>query len=219
MSTETGHQPFRGWPADATAFLRGIAADNTAAFWAAHRHRHADAVQAPLRALAGELREEFGELRIFRPYRDRRFRPSADPYRTDAGALCTSAGGTVRTVVLSGTALAVELGRYAFDGPALRAYRAAVGAAAGADLAVVLAALTGGPGFVLDGTRRLAGRPRGAPPDHPRLDLLRHRGVLVRRVWPAGDWLGSAEPLRRVREAWRVAEPLVCWLDEHVGPA
>jgi hypothetical protein len=63
------------------------------------------------------------------------------------------------------------------------------------------------------------GRPRGIAADHPRLELLRHRGLQVGRSWEVGPWLAGDEPLRRVREAWRGAGPLVAWLDEHVGPA
>jgi hypothetical protein len=38
------------------------------------------------------------------------------------------------------------------------------------------------------------------------------------RTWPVGPWLATAEPLERVRAAWRDAAPLVAWLDERVGP-
>lgn len=274
---------FEGWPADATAFLAELAADNTAEFWSAQRHRHAQAVRAPLQALAGDLAAEFGELRIFRPYRDRRFRPAAPPYRTDAGGICFSAGGTARAVLLSPAGLVAEVGRFALDGPALRAYRGALGAmgaagpvagaggavvdgpvtgarpegagagavpdgtpaglvpeagdsptgaagalpapvdsptgtAAGARLAGVLAHLTA-HGFVTDDVRLLSRTPRGVPAAHPHAELLRRRSLLVRRSWPAGPWLGTREPLERVRAAWRAGEPLVAWLDEWVGPA
>ena len=64
----------------------------------------------------------------------------------------------------------------------------------------------------------LTGRPRGYPADHPRLVLLRLRGLYVDRAWPAGEWLGTAEPLERVATAWRAARPLADWLDAHVGP-
>ena len=64
----------------------------------------------------------------------------------------------------------------------------------------------------------LTGRPRGYPADHPRLLLLRLRGLHVDRAWPAGEWLGTAEPLERVAAAWRAARPLADWLDAHVGP-
>jgi uncharacterized protein (DUF2461 family) len=209
---------FRGWRADATAFLAEIDADNTSEFWSAHRHRHAAAVLAPMRALAAELEAEFGPVRVFRPFVNRRFRPDASPYRTDTGGVTTSAGGCVRAVVLSSTTLSVAAGHWSFDRGQLRRFRAAVGGAAGAQLIEVLGRLDGPDGMALDPGRPLTGTPRGYRADHPRVGLLRHRGVQVTRSWPAGAWLATPEPVERVRAAWRAAEPLVGWLDAHVGP-
>lgn len=83
-------------------------------------------------------------------------------------------------------------------------------------LAAVLAGLAE-QGFLLDGARPLTGTPRGVSRTDPHIELLRLRGVLVRLSWAAGEWLGTPQPLVRVREAWRAAEPLVTWLDRHVG--
>src|SRR5947199_104922 len=91
--------PFTGWPADATAFLAEIEADNTREFWAANSHRHATAVQGPMRALAAELEPEFGAVRVLRAHRNRRFRPAAPPYRTDTGGVARSPGGAAAPVV------------------------------------------------------------------------------------------------------------------------
>jgi uncharacterized protein (DUF2461 family) len=204
---------FAGWPTDATAFLAEIAADNTREFFDAHRHRHDASVLAPMRALAAELEPEFGALRVFRPAINRRFRPDAPPYRTDTGGVATTQGGCTLAVVLSATTLTATAGHWAFDAGQLRRYRAAVAEAAGERLAELVDGLT------LDEERMLRGAPRGVRADHPRLALLRHRGLQVTTSWPAGDWLASREPLERVRAAWRAAGPVVAWLDEHVGPA
>ncbi|WP_219413913.1 DUF2461 family protein [Pseudonocardia nigra] len=207
---------FQGWPTDATAFLAEIAADNSAEFWAAHRHRHTAAVHAPMRALAADLEAEFGTLRVFRPYRNRRFRPDAPPYRTDTGGVALTAGGSVLAVVLSATALSASAGHWSFDGGQLRRYRAAVDGPAGEDLGPLLNGLVD---WTVHPGRALTGRPRGHRADHPRIGLLRLRGLQVERSWPVGPWLGTREPLERVRAAWRAAAPLVAWLDAHVGPA
>lgn len=195
---------FTGWPLDATAFLTEITADNTPAFWAAHRHRHDAAVAAPTRALAAELEAEFGPLRVLRPYRNRRFSPDAPPYRTDCGVV-----GAGRGLVLSAAALTVTAGVWMFDGGQLRRYRAGV--------------CDGPPvvpdGFTLDHDRALTGLPRGFRSDHPQLGWLRQRGLQVTRSWPVGEWISTPEPLERVRAAWREAAPLLDWLDAHVGPA
>lgn len=209
---------FQGWPADAPAFLAEITADNSPEFWAANRHRHARAVDAPMRALAVELEGEFGPLRVFRPYRNRRFRPDADRYRTDAGATARSGtDGVVYGVVLSARVLSVAVGHWMFDGAQLRRYRAGIDEV-GEELERVLAELDPDGGLAVVPGPRLTGTPRGHRSGHPRIDLLRLRGLQVGREWPVGGWLQTPEPLSRVRAAWRAAAPLAAWLDAHVGP-
>lgn len=207
---------FEGWPADAIPFLTEIAADNSRAFWAEHGHRHSVAVHGPMRALAAELEPEFGPVRVFRPTVNRRFRPDAPPYRTDTGGVATSAGGCPLAVVLSATELRASAGHWLFDGGQLRRFRAAVDGAPGELLAGIVDGLDG---LTPDRDRCLSGPPRGFRATHPRIDLLRHRGLQVAASWPVGEWVGTREPLHRVRAAWRAAAPVVAWLDEYVGVA
>jgi uncharacterized protein (DUF2461 family) len=217
MTTETV-PVFTGWPADATAFLAAIAVDNTAEFWDANRHRYAASVLPPLQAMAAALQPEFGAMRIFRPYRSRRFRPDADPYRSDAGGALTSEGGTEFSVLLSASALSVRIGHYLFDRLQLRRYREALSGEPGDRLVTLLAELDAA-GLALGDVPALVGRPRGYAADHERLPLLRLRALHVGRSWPTGEWLGTPEPLARVAGAWRAARTLADWLDEHVGPS
>ncbi|MDN5860281.1 MAG: DUF2461 domain-containing protein [Pseudonocardia sp.] len=212
MSTSTA--VFTGWPADATAFLAELATDNTAEFWAAQRHRYDVAVRPPTVALATALGAEFGAVRVFRPYRDRRFRPDAPPYRTDTGGAHATAGGTDLGFVLAPGGLTVTVGRYALAGPALRRYRDAVVGEPGAQLVSALAEAAAA-GLELEPTAPV--RPRGYPAEHPRSGLLCRRAVQVGSTWPAGPWLGTHEPLGRIAGAWRAAAPLVAWLDTHAG--
>jgi uncharacterized protein (DUF2461 family) len=208
---------FTGWPADGPAFLAELADDNSREFWTANVHRYRTALLEPTRALAVALTGEFGAPRVFRPHVDRRFRPHADPYRTDTGATVAGPGGTPYAVVLSVRGLAVQVGYQVFDAGQLRRYRAAVDGEAGADLEATLAMLRPA-GLTPDDVRTLVGRPRGCPPDHPRLPLMRLRGMHVDRAWPAGNWLQSGDALELVRDSWRAARPLAEWLDVHVGP-
>ena len=188
---------FTGWPADGPAFLAELADDNTRAFWMENVHRYRTALLEPTRALAAALTEEFGPPRVFRPHVDRRYRPNADPYRTDTGITVAGPG---RHAVRRGAVRAGARGAGRLPGVRpgqLRRYREAVDGPAGEALEEVLGALRRDdlvPGEV----PALTGRPRGYPADHPRLVLLRLRGLHVDRAWPAGEWLGTAEPLERV---------------------
>jgi uncharacterized protein (DUF2461 family) len=61
--------------------------------------------------------------------------------------------------------------------------------------------------------------PKGYPKDHPRIELLRFKGLVAWREWPAGPWLGTRKAKDRVVEFLRLAEPLNAWLGKHVGPS
>jgi uncharacterized protein DUF2461 len=215
--TDTDLPTFTGWPTDGPAFLAELADDNTRAFWTENVHRYRSALLEPTRALAAALTDEFGPPRVFRPHIDRRYRPNADPYRIDTGITVAGPGGTPYAAVLSVQGLTVQVGYQVFDPGQLRRYRQAVDGPAGEALEEVLGALRRDD-LVPGDVPALTGRPRGCPADHPRLVLLRLRGLYVDRAWPAGEWLGTAEPLERVATAWRTARPLADWLDAHVGP-
>ena len=62
-------------------------------------------------------------------------------------------------------------------------------------------------------------RPRGFDADHPRIELLRHKGAVRLAAWPPDDVLHEAGAPRRVVATWRALRPLAEWLDDHVGPS
>ena len=77
---------FKGWPDSALDFYEGLEADNTRAYWLDHKDVYERDVKAPMEALLAELAGEFGESRLFRPYRDTRFSPDKSPYKTAIAA-------------------------------------------------------------------------------------------------------------------------------------
>ena len=66
------------------------------------------------------------------------------------------------------------------------------------------------------GHEELKTAPRGYPKDHPRIDLLRQKGLIAWREWPVGPWLDSKRPKTRVIDFLHAAEPLRAWLSRHV---
>jgi hypothetical protein len=60
--------------------------------------------------------------------------------------------------------------------------------------------------------------PRGYPKDHPRIELLRHKGLVAWREWPAGPWLGTKRAKDRVVELLRGSRRIERWLRTNVGP-
>jgi uncharacterized protein (DUF2461 family) len=83
---------FSGWPTEAVEFFRGLEADNTKAYWSAHKGLYEASVREPMADLLSELSGEFGPGRIVRPYRDVRFRADKSPYKTQIYGILTAAG-------------------------------------------------------------------------------------------------------------------------------
>jgi len=85
--------PSAGIPADAIAFYAELEANNTKDWWTANKERYEQSVREPFAALTDALADEFGEARIFRPYRDVRFSADKTPYKTEQGAVASAPGG------------------------------------------------------------------------------------------------------------------------------
>jgi uncharacterized protein (TIGR02453 family) len=207
---------FTGFPTAAITFYEGLAADNSRSFWQAHRADYEDHVRGPLVALLDELAGEFGTAKVFRPQRDTRFSPDKAPYKTYQGAFVTRSENIGWYVQISAAGLLASGG---VDGPVpaqVERYRAAVDTEdSGAALASTIAGLRAA-GYTIGG-EQLKSRPRGYPPDHPRLELLRHRSLSAERRWPPEPWLHSTQAAERIRQTWRDLVPLCEWLSHHVG--
>lgn len=194
-ASPTAAARFAGFGPGTLAFYAGLVADNSKAYWNAHRHVYEHDVRAPLEALLAELQPEFGDAKVFRPYRDVRFSADKAPYKTHAAAWCPT-----RSVYLQVGAdgLLIGGGRPGLGAEQLPRYRAAVSDSdSGRQLQRRLAALQNA-GYVLAG-RQLKTRPRGVPADHPRLELLRHTSLYVTHRWapdPALHQTGLPPPRR-----------------------
>jgi hypothetical protein len=60
-------------------------------------------------------------------------------------------------------------------------------------------------------------QPRGVAPDHPRVELLRHRALVAWQELGAPDWLSTPAAVDHIAVKWRELRPLRQWLDRHVG--
>jgi hypothetical protein len=61
--------------------------------------------------------------------------------------------------------------------------------------------------------------PRGVDPEHPRIELLRRKGVAAGRDFGAPAWLGTKRCVTEVAKVWRQVAPLNAWLAANVGPS
>jgi uncharacterized protein (TIGR02453 family) len=205
---------FRGWPSEALAFFEGLIADNSKSYWQANKQTYERAVRLPMEDLLDELEPEFGPGRVFRPNRDVRFSHDKSPYKTNIAAHIGDAG----YVSLSADGLGVGSGMYMMSSDQLERYRAAVDAERSGKQLVAIAGKIRQQGHDCGPHDALKTAPRGYPKDHPRIDLLRAKGLTSWHHWPPGKWLATAKTKDRIIDVLRASRPLNSWLAEHVGP-
>ena len=204
---------FRGWPPEGPEFFEGLLADNSKSYWQAHQDIYERCVRAPMEALLAELQPEFGAGKVFRPYRDVRFSTDKSPYKT-AIAATLAEGGYLQ---LSADSFGVGCGLYRPEAEQLDRYRKAVADGRSGAALVKLVQQGRAAKLEISGHEELKTAPRGYPKDHPRIDLLRQKGLVAWREWPLGPWLRTKAPKGRVVDVLHAAEPIRAWLSKHVG--
>jgi uncharacterized protein (TIGR02453 family) len=203
---------FNGWPVEAVEFYEGLEADNTRTYWQEHKSVYEQSVKGPMDELLGELADEFGAGRVFRPYRDVRFSKDKTPYKTNCAAHLP--GGYIS---FSADELFVGSGLYMPDGEHLKRFRAAVDDAdTGKQLEAIVATLQD-DGYEVGAREVLKTAPKGYPKDHDRIDLLKQKGIVMSKSWPVGAWLGTKKAKERVVAALEAARPLNAWIARNVG--
>lgn len=209
---------FSGFPDEAFAFYERLAADNSRTFWVANKSVFEQSVRAPMIALVEELADH-GPFHIFRPNRDVRFAKDKTPYKDHIGAYSESEGGAGFYLHLGASGMFTGSGYYDMATDQLERFRAAVDAdATGAELER-RCAVAEQSGLRLGAMSSLKSAPRGFPKDHPRIELLRRKGLVASREWPLAKWMHTKQVATRIRGAWADAAELIEWLDAHVGPS
>src|SRR5580658_2967469 len=158
---------FSGWPEEVLDFYDGLAVDNSKSYWTEHKAVYEDKILRPMTELTEELAPEFGEPKIFRPYRDVRFSKDKSPYKTHIGAVI---GGT-GYIQLSAEGLGAGAGMWEMEPEHLTRYREAVADdGRGGKLEQIIAEIEQAD-VTVHGHGVLKSAPRGYPVDHPRIDL------------------------------------------------
>ncbi len=210
---------FRGFPPEALAFFAGLEADNSKRYWQANKDTYESAAKAPMLELLAEVPDEWQPMHIFRPNRDVRFSSDKTPYKTHIAAVGEREGGAICYVHLSATGLFAGAGYYHMASDQLERYRHAVdNEKRGSELASIVARLEKAR-WEIAGSELLKTAPRGYPRDHPRVELLRRKGLVVAKTFPIAAWLRTRSALGKIVGVWEAGEPVNAWLDAHVGPS
>jgi len=212
---------FEGFGRGLVSFYEELAANNTRDWWQSNRPRYESEVRAPLEHLLEDLRVEFGEAKVFRPNRDTRFSKDKSPYKTAAAAVIGVAHEGVGTLYLqvSGEGLMVGGGAYMPASDQLARLRAAIADdRTGPELESIAADIRRRGGEV-GAHDEVKTAPRGYPADHPRIELLRLKGIIGWWDHEPGSWLSSPAARDRVADGWRALRPLNAWLVANMGPS
>lgn len=212
---------FEGFGSGALRFYEELAANNTRDWWQANRAWYEADVRAPLEHLLADLAGEFGEARVFRPNRDTRFSSDKSPYKTTAAAVIGDVNGGASTlyVQLSAEGLLLGGGCYHPARDQLARLRDAIADdRTGPELQSIAADLERVAGR-LAAPDQLKTAPRGYAADHPRIELLRMKGLIGMFEHPPGPWLHAKEAKDTVAADWRAVGPLNAWLDRNMGPS
>lgn len=212
---------FEGFEPEAFRFLAELEANNERAWFAENKDRFERLWKAPLEALVEDAEPALGSGKAFRIHRDVRFSPDKRPYKTHASAVFER-DGIVFYAHFEKDQAFVATGMHMMAKDQVKRLHAAVDDEKSGRAIEKLVAKLEEAGLTIGG-EALKTAPRGYPKDHPRVRLLRHKGLTASRTWawkkrpPA--WLTGPDALPTIAQGWAEASRLNDWLSEHVGPS
>ena len=170
-------------------------------------------LHAPLAKIYGR---ELLPPKIFRLNRDVRFSKNKNPYKTWCAGVIHFAGpdegmGKAALYLHLGLDEAAACGFYMLEPDTLLRLRKAILAErTGAPLAKLVAAAQA-KGLALDAMETLKRAPQGVPHDHPRVEILKRKGLALEFGRIPAKVRHSAELKPWLLEQCRIAAPVVAW--------
>ena len=203
---------FNGFPPEAFEFFEQLALYNNRDWFHAHQEVYERACRDPMKQLVAELRGNSASTKISRINRDLRFSRDKLPYRT-----YIAAGVSGNYISVSPAGLYVGTGIYKPEPAALERFRRAIdNDESGRPLQRIVTSLRR-KRYQVDTHERLMSAPRGYAADHPRIELLRMKGIFAGKAFAPASWLSTRKALQRIRQALNDVSPIADWLRAHVG--
>ena len=188
MPETTAAPSFPGFAPEAFCWFEGLEADNSKAFFSAHRATYERSVRGALEAMLEQLADELGgRVRLFRQHRDVRFSADKSPYKTTTYGLIVDRPDRHAALYaqLSAAGLFAGTGYHALAADQLARLReSVVDDAAGSELERAVAGVEAAGVETFGEALKTA--PRGYPRDHPRVRLLRHKSLIAAAAWSRG---------------------------------
>lgn len=198
---------FNGFPQEAFDFFEQLALYNNRDWFHAHQEVYERACREPMKQLVAELGANPASTKLSRINRDLRFSRDTLPYRT-----YIAAGVSGNYISLSAAGLYVGAGLYKPEPAALERFRGVIDSnVSGRPLQRIVTSLRR-KGYHVDTHERLRSAPRGYAADHPRIELLRMKGIFAGKTFAPASWLSTRRALQRIRRAVNDVRPLADWL-------
>jgi len=197
---------FDGFGPEVFWWFDGLERDNSREYFTRTRDLYEREVRGQLEDLLMELGG--GEVKVFRQHRDLRFSRDKRPYKERTYGV---AGGLY--VQLSARGMYVGTGYYRVESDQLERFRAAV---ADDETGPVLESALAKAKLDVAGAS-LKTAPRGYPRDHPRIELLRRKQLIVGKSLAGDGGIARDPALELARRVRKASAPVGAWLDEHVG--
>jgi uncharacterized protein (TIGR02453 family) len=223
---------FRGFDRNAMQFWHELASEMSREWFVANKQRYDDLWLTPMTMLVEHLAHrltpvyrplKLGQPKALRIYRDVRFSKDKTPYKTHIAAVLRLAGKPIAQVGNAALYFHVGLdeeyvgvGCYEFDAAKVTRWRRAVAGKRGEDLMRILARLRKA-GYVIGVHRDYKRLPRGVAADHPRVDLLKKRGLSCRFPEIPAGLLHKPALAEWLFQHARATAPLVIWLHRNIG--
>jgi uncharacterized protein (TIGR02453 family) len=206
---------FLGFGPSALRWFEGLEANNEKAWFDANRPLFEAEVKRPLLALLDEFASRRGgAVKVYRQNRDVRFSKDKRPYKTNTYGLVSIEGRLPFYATINAGGFACGSGFYDPSKERLSALRSAIADdATGPEFEEALASAAAA-GVVRSGDA-VATAPRGFARDHPRIDLLRHKSLLLLRGLSPAKTLDGRAPFDFALETWEALAPARDWLETH----
>lgn len=186
--------PFAGFPKAGLSWFHSLAVAQNREWFQAHKAGYEQLWLAPMQALLAEVRaplerlygRKLGPTRLFRLNRDVRFSKDKSPYKTNVAGLIPFEGsrpmeGPAALYLHLGLEEIVAFGFYRLEPASLQRLRKLlIDEKTGPGLAKLMAAAAK-KGLEPDAMEKLKRPPPGVSPDHPRVELLKHKALALSR--------------------------------------
>lgn len=197
---------------DARDFLQELEQNNDRAWFQANKARYDSALKRPSEKLLAQIAAWLGETggtvprtKLFRPHRDVRFSDDKTPYHVHLHMMWSLADGRAWMLGISPSYATAGAGMMRFEMDQLDRWRDAVDSDRGA----ALQAMVEKAGWRVD-PPALKRPPAPYPADHPREELLRHKGFVA---WHDNLEEGlAADPAATLKAVMTGFVPLMDWL-------